>query len=95
MTDLSNIQEHMDIIGADGVHVGTVDRVENGRIKLTKDDAGEGAHKGHHHFISGEYVAEVEDGAVRLSANADVAVEHETEEDGKDALNDGVISAAR
>ena len=87
MTNLSDIREHMDVIGADGVHVGTVDKVEGGRIKLTKADAGEGGHKGHHHFISGEYVAEIEDGAVRLTANADVAVEHETEEDGKDALN--------
>ena len=45
------IKEHMEVIGADGVHIGTVDRVENGRIKLTKADSGEGSHKGHHHFI--------------------------------------------
>ena len=47
------IKEHMEVIGADGVHVGTVDNVEGGRIKLTKKDSGEGAHKGHHHYISG------------------------------------------
>jgi hypothetical protein len=41
----------MEVIGADGVHIGTVDRVENGRIKLTKADSGEGRHKGHHHYI--------------------------------------------
>ena len=29
------IKEHMEVIGADGVHVGTVDGVEDGRIKLT------------------------------------------------------------
>jgi hypothetical protein len=29
------IKEHMEFFGADGVHVGTVDRVENGKIKLT------------------------------------------------------------
>ena len=29
MTDMSRIKEHMEVIGADGVHVGTVDRVEN------------------------------------------------------------------
>ena len=39
------------MIGADGVHVGTVDHVENGKIKLTKADSGEGRHQGHHHFI--------------------------------------------
>jgi len=31
-----DIKEHMEVIGADGVHVGTVDKVEGGRIKLTK-----------------------------------------------------------
>jgi len=87
MTNLSDIHEHMKIIGADGVPVGTVDRVEGGRIKLTKDDAGAGGHKGHHHYISGNYIAEIEGETVRLSANADVAVEHETEASGKDALN--------
>lgn len=32
----SRIRERMEVIGADGVHVGTVDKVENGRIKLTR-----------------------------------------------------------
>lgn len=75
----SDIKEHMEIIGADGVHVGTVDRVENNRIKLTKADSGEGSHKGHHHFIDLGLVAEVEGQKVRLSANADVAVTMEEE----------------
>ena len=76
----SRIKEHMEVIGADGVHVGTVDRVEGGRIKLTKKDSGEGAHKGHHHhFIDASLIAEVEGNRVRLSANADVAVTMEQE----------------
>ena len=50
-----------------------------GRIKLTKKDSGEGQHKGHHHFIDGGLVAEVEGNKVRLSANADVAVTFEEE----------------
>ena len=33
MADLSAIKQHMEVIGADGVHVGTVDRVEGERIK--------------------------------------------------------------
>lgn len=88
MSDLSQIREHMDVIGADGVHVGTVDGVEDGRIKLTKKDSGadiegaSGAHDGHHHFIPGGLVAEVEGDSVRLSANADVAVTFEEEETG-------------
>ena len=79
MSDLSKVKEHMEIIGADGTHVGTVDRVEGNRIKLTKKDSGEGKHKGHHHFIAASLIAEVEGNKVRLSANADVAVTMEQE----------------
>jgi hypothetical protein len=79
MTDISRIKEHMEVIGADGAHVGTVDRVENKRIKLTKADSGQGQHKGHHHFVDGSLVADIEGNKVRLSANADVAVTMEQE----------------
>ncbi|TIM09641.1 DUF2171 domain-containing protein [Mesorhizobium sp.] len=79
MTDAASIREHMEVIGADGVHVGTVDKVEGRRIKLTKRDSGEGAHRGHHHFIPLSLVAEVEGQKVRLSANSDVAVTFEEE----------------
>jgi hypothetical protein len=81
----SRIKEHMEVIGADGVHVGTVDRVENGRIKLTKADSGEGRHKGHHHYIDLGLVADVEGQKVRLSANAAVAVTMEEEKSAKSA----------
>lgn len=80
MTDLSKIQEHAEVIGADGVHVGTVDKVEGNRIKLTKQDSGQGSHEGHHHYIDGGLVATIEDGTVRLSANGNVAVTFEQEE---------------
>jgi hypothetical protein len=70
MADLSLIKKHTEVIGADGVHVGTVDHVQGDRIKLTKSDSSD--HK--HHFVSGGLVAEVEGDRVRLSANADVAV---------------------
>jgi hypothetical protein len=79
MDNLSKIKEHAEVIGADGVHLGTVDRVEGDRIKLTKKDSGEGSHKGHHHYIPQSLVADVENGTVRLSANADVAVTFEEE----------------
>jgi hypothetical protein len=86
MVDRSSIQEHAEVIGADGVHVGTVDHVDGDRIKLTKKDSGAqvegatGSHEGHHHYISKGLIAEVEsDGRVRLSANADVAVTFEEE----------------
>ncbi|RYD48016.1 MAG: DUF2171 domain-containing protein [Sphingomonadales bacterium] len=86
MADTSNIREHMEVIGADGVHVGTVDHVDGDRIKLTKKDSGaqvsegSGSHEGHHHYISTGLIAGVEGDKVRLSANADVAVTFEEEE---------------
>jgi hypothetical protein len=79
----ASVKPHMEVIGADGVHVGAVDRLENGRIKLTKADSGEGRHKGHHHFIELGLVAAVEGQKVRLSANAAVAVSLEEERSGK------------
>ena len=79
MSALGKIKEHMEVIGADGVHVGTVDKVEGNRIKLTKKDSGEGSHKGHHHFIDGGLVADVEGNKVRLSANGAVAFSMEEE----------------
>ena len=80
MVDLSQIKEHMEVIGADGVHVGTVDHVDGERIKLTKKDSGaeiegaEGAHAGHHHYVSAGLVAEIEGDKVRLSATGANAV---------------------
>ncbi|WP_210496612.1 DUF2171 domain-containing protein [Microvirga antarctica] len=85
MVDHSNIKEHMKVIGADGAPVGTVDRLDGDRIKLTKRDSGEGSHEGHHHFIPLSLVADVEGNNVRLSANGDVAVTFEEEADHKPA----------
>jgi hypothetical protein len=88
VADLSAIKEHMEVIGADGVHVGTVDKVEGDRIKLTKRDSGAevsegtGSHEGHHHYISGGLVAGVEGDKVRLSATAANAVQFEEEGEG-------------
>src|SRR3546814_292680 len=58
MTDLSQIREHMEVIGADGVHIGIVDKVEEHRIKLTKADSG--SHQDHHHYLSTGLIAAVE-----------------------------------
>jgi len=48
MSGFEDIREHMEVIGADGVHLGTVDRVEDNRIKLIRADSGVG-HEEHHH----------------------------------------------
>jgi hypothetical protein len=47
----------MEVVGSDGKHVGTVDRVEGQRIKLTKKDSGAAGHSGHHHFLDWKLVA--------------------------------------
>ena len=75
MVDFSAIKEHAAIIGADGVHVGTVDHVQGDQIKLTKQDSSDQKH----HYIPCALVAEIEDGVVRLSANADVAIMFESD----------------
>ena len=82
MANAGDIREHMEVIGADGVHVGTVDHVDGDRIKLTKADSGQGSHEGHHHYISIGLVAEVEGDKVRLSATGANAVTFEEEEGG-------------
>ncbi|BAK65590.1 MULTISPECIES: DUF2171 domain-containing protein [Sphingobium] len=81
MADLSQVREHMDIIGADGVHIGTVDKVEGDRIKMTKADSG--SHGSHHHYLSGGLVAEIEGDQVRLSATGAAALLFEEEKDGE------------
>jgi hypothetical protein len=78
-----NIKENMEVIGADGVHVGTVDHVVDDRIKLKRRDSGEAMHKGHHHYIEIGFVAGVEGQKVRLSANAAIAVTLEEEKSGR------------
>jgi len=73
------IREHMEVIGADGVHVGTVDAIEGDRIKLTKKDSDAGfpqeSHHGHHHYLPLGLVATVEGDKVRLSASGANAAE--------------------
>ena len=89
MTDASAIREHMEVIGADGAHLGTVDKVDGDRIKLIKQDSGAeiegaeaGAHSGHHHYVSLGLVAGIEGDQVRLSATGANAVLFEEEEGG-------------
>jgi hypothetical protein len=81
MADISQVKAHMEVIGADGVHVGTVDAVEGDRIKLTKPDSG--SHGNHHHYLSAGLIAGIENGKVRLSANGDNAVLLEEESSGR------------
>ena len=42
------IEEHMEVVGSDGEHVGIVDHLQDGKLKLTKHDSNA---DGTHHFI--------------------------------------------
>jgi hypothetical protein len=81
MSNLEHVKPDMDVIGADGAHLGTVAAVEDGRIKLAK--SGDGSHGDHHHYLSGGLVAEVEGDTVRLSATAANALFFEEEKSGQ------------
>ena len=66
-----NIKEHMEVLGSDGKHVGTVDHLEGpSHIKLTKQDPNAG---GQHHFIPVSWVARV-DQRVHLKKTAQEAI---------------------
>ena len=73
---MADIKEHMKVIGKDGAPVGTVDRVEGDRIKLTKKDSGAG-HEGHQHYIDRKLVGTVEGDTDKLSVNASAVTETE------------------
>src|SRR3954451_7297623 len=85
MSGFEQIREHMEVIGADGVHIGTVDRVEGDRIKLIRADSGL-AHTGHHHYIPRGLVADVEGNQVRLTARGDVVADLFEEEESGDPI---------
>ena len=71
------IREHMEVVGADEEHVGTVDSVDGRQIKLTKSDP---VTRGEHHFIPLAWVDTVDE-KVRLSIDAEEAIaDWETEE---------------
>lgn len=66
---LARVTEHMDVLGSDGQHVGTVDKVRGDRIVLTKNDPDAG---GHHHSIPSRWIESVDD-AVTIRKTADEA----------------------
>lgn len=70
--DPASIQEHMPVVGSDGQHVGTVDRVEGSRIKLTRSDDPDGTGQ-HHHYLPLDTVASCDGGQVKLSMPAEQA----------------------
>lgn len=64
--DFDEIREHAEVVGADGLHVGTVDKVETNYIKLTRKDSTDGKH----HRIALDSVASVAADKVTLKHTA-------------------------
>jgi hypothetical protein len=64
---LNQIRDHMDVVGSDDEHVGTVDKVAGDRIILTKSDPESG---GAHHSISCSDVDRIEGDRVILDCSA-------------------------
>ncbi len=71
MIDPSKITEHMEVVGSDGQHVGTVDKLA---IKLTKNDP---TAQGQHHVLNIDLAASVEGGKLVLNVPAAEAMQKE------------------
>ncbi|HEY1144856.1 MAG TPA: DUF2171 domain-containing protein [Allosphingosinicella sp.] len=66
---MQRVQEHMEVVGSDGAHVGTVDDVKGDRIILTKSDEAAG---GRHHSIPCGWIESVDD-KVTINKSAEEA----------------------
>ena len=70
MQDTSQIREHMNVLGSDGNHVGTVDKVKGEKIVLTKNDP---MSHGKHHMIPMDWVSSVVQNEIRLNQTTEQA----------------------
>ncbi len=62
MFEKLRIKQHMEVADAAGRHLGTVDEVEDDRIKLTRSDSSDGAH----HYVPIDDVEKIADNRVYL-----------------------------
>jgi hypothetical protein len=79
---LNRVVEHMEVVGSDGAHVGTVDKVRGDRIILTKSDQAAG---GIHHSVPCSWVETVAD-KVTLNKTAQEAMDSWRSEERSRAL---------
>ena len=83
-SSLTKVSEHMEVVGSDGSHVGTVDKVRGDRIVLTKNDQDA---EGKHHSIPSRWIQTVDD-KVTLSKTAEQAQQHWRDEERSGAYGD-------
>ncbi|WP_144096285.1 DUF2171 domain-containing protein [Croceicoccus sediminis] len=66
MFEKLRIKEHMEVTNINGQHIGTVDEVEDDRIKLTKSDSSDNMH----HFVALDDIDRIDDNRIYLKAMA-------------------------
>ncbi|ATE66730.1 DUF2171 domain-containing protein [Rhizorhabdus dicambivorans] len=83
---LDQVQEHQEVIGSDGAHVGKVDHVRGDRILLARNDKDA---DGRHHSIPCSWIVEVSDKVRinRTAAQAQAAWKDEERGEGPHYLN--------
>ena len=85
------IKEHMEVVDATGRHVGTVDEVEDNRIKLTRSDSNDGSH----HMLDWGTVDRIEDNRVYLKQGTPLPTQaRETATAGAGSVASGSSAAA-
>ncbi|MEQ7874644.1 DUF2171 domain-containing protein [Sphingomonas sp. ASV193] len=68
---VKSIKEHMTVVGNDGAHVGTIDKVRGDQLILTKSDSSDG----HHHRVPCSMIDRVENDQVWLDQPAETALQ--------------------
>ncbi|MFB0612770.1 DUF2171 domain-containing protein [Aurantiacibacter poecillastricola] len=68
MFEKIRIKEHMEVTNFEGQHVGTVDDVEDDRIKLTRTDSDDNMH----HYMPMDSVDRIDDNRVYLKQGATI-----------------------
>ena len=66
MFEKLRIKEHMEVADSKGQHVGTVDDVEDDKIKLTKSDSADSMH----HYLMVDDVEKIDDNRIYLKESA-------------------------
>ena len=70
MFEKIRIKEHMEVADFGGQHVGTVDDVEDDRIKLTRTDSDDNMH----HYLPLDAVEKIDDNRIYLKQGTKIPV---------------------
>ena len=68
MFEKLRIKKHMEITDSNGQHVGTVDEVEDDRIKLTRTDSGDNMH----HYLPVDAIDRIDDNRIYLKSGTQI-----------------------